>query len=122
MYIRLKNQYDLESLKPIFMEQNQIILYEKIKEDLLILDNAYGVSRSVSAYGGYIILCIDPDDYTNDIQIFCKIYQFDCEAYEYLDNVWNDSNTNIMWKKILFLLGSDDSLLIYYPTRLCKVG
>lgn len=117
MYIRLKNLPDLESLKGSFEEQNQIVLYDNIKEDLSILDQAYRIDRSSFSYGGYIILCLNPDGVADDIESLCNTYNLDKELCEFVDDVWFDSNCNIQWRKQLYLLGSDDSLMIYYPTR-----
>lgn len=118
MYIRLKNIPDLKCLKKTFVDQNQITLYNKIHDDLSILDDSYGADRSCFSYGGYIILCLNPDNITEDFQSLCNTYHLNYEQYEFCDNVWHDIDTNILWKKNLYLFSSDDSLLIYYPTRI----
>jgi len=119
MYLRLKNKLDLEGFSVVFEERGKKLVYDKMMEDIEILDTAYGVGRQSYSMGGYLLYFPTENDYVSSITALAEVYRFDPWIYESDDEVWADLNNDLVWKRKLYLLSSDDALVLYYPEK-CK--
>lgn len=113
---RLKTTLDCELL---FMEQEltseQNILKERMLEILETLDDAYGKNRSSHDFGGYILFFPTEDNYKRQIAQILKFYNLDKNLCEYREKIGEKAYSDTEWWEELFLLSSDDSLLLIYP-------
>lgn len=115
MYLRLKNKPDLEGFSVLFEEHGKKPLYDKMMEDIEVLDAAYGVGRQSYSMGGYLLFFPTEEDYKSSLGTLAEVYHFDPWIYEFDDSIWEEQNTDYLWKKRLYLLSSDDALVMIYP-------
>ncbi len=115
MYLRLKNKPDLEGFRGFFEEQGKKFLYDKMMEDIEMLDDAYGVGRQSYSMGGYLLYFPTEEDYKTSLSTLAKVYYFDPWIYEFDDSIWEEQNVGYVWKRRLYLLSSDDALVMIYP-------
>lgn len=115
MYLRLKNKPDLEGFRAIFEEQGKRVLFDRMMEDVEMLDAAYGVGREAYAMGGYLLFFPSEIDFKEAIDKLAEVYHFDPLIYEFDDSIWEDSSVGVNWRRRHYQLSSDDALVMYYP-------
>ena len=115
MYLRFKCKPDLEGFSKIFEEHEKKFLYEKMMEDVEVLDAAYGVGRQSYSMGGYLLYFPTSEDYQTSIDMLAELYHFDPKTYEFDDLLWEEQSMGCAWKRRLYMLSSDDALLMIYP-------
>jgi len=120
MYLRLKNKPDLEGFSELFEEHGKKPLYEKMMEDIEVLDAAYGVGRQAYSMGGYLLYFPTEKDYQESLSTLAEVYHFDPWIYEFDDLLWEEQSTGCEWKRRLYMLSSDDALLMIYPESVSK--
>lgn len=112
MYYRIKNRFEVDLLHDTLQKHNiPAIVQERMYEITDILDSNYGIDRSSSAMGGYLLLFPTKEDYLNAAPTVLENYHIDSSLYEYDDAL---STENIGWREKLYLLSSDDSLIFMY--------
>ena len=120
MYLRLKNKPDLEGFSVLFEQHGKKPLYELMMEDIEVLDTAYGVGRQSYSMGGYLLYFPTENDYQTSLNTLAEVYHFDPWIYEFDDLLWEEPNTDYVWKRRLYMLSSDDALLMIYPELTSK--
>lgn len=115
MYLRFKNKPDLEGFSVFFEEHGKKQLYNKMMDDIDILDAAYGVGRQCYSMGGYLLYFPTENDYKTSLSILADTYHFDPCIYEFDDCVWEEPDNGYIWKRRLYQLSSDDALVMFYP-------
>ena len=115
MYLRLKNKPDLEGFRVLFEEHGKKFLYEKMMEDIEVLDTTYGIGRGSYSMGGYLLYFPTENDYKASIDVLAEVYHFDPWIYEFDDLLWEEQDTGCVWKRRLYMLSSDDALVMIYP-------
>ena len=115
MYLRLRNLVDIEACAALFEQSHRMPLYEAIKEDLTLLDDAYGAERRAFDMGGYVLYFPTMHDFSLSEKKLYQAYNLDSEMYESNDIIWKDEETGIAWRRKLFLRSSDDALVLIYP-------
>ena len=110
MYRRLKNRFDLEMIKDK-LQTNGVnkAVTERVSETLGTLDLSYGADRTSTDMGGYVLLFEDRKDYEKSIDKILNFYHVNKEEYEYTETIADN------WEETLYLLSSDDSLVLVYP-------
>ena len=116
MYYRLKNRLDFESLQEDIGEDNSLkIVSDRIEEIIDTLDDNYGAHRNSRAMGGYLLLFQSEENYEElKIQIL-SFYQLDIKDYEYSETLIEDQEYNVEWWEELYMLSSDDAIVIMHP-------
>lgn len=116
MFLRIKNRLDMElleeELRKIGLEE---IVINRLKEIVDSLDDAYGSYRNAYAMGGYVLLFLDNDIYEKSFDKIMNFYNLDKEMYEYSDCINEKMTGNVSWWEELYLLSSDDSLVLVHP-------
>lgn len=114
MYQRLMNRLDIN---------NVIDVPSRIKSRMIelsdMLDDAYGVNRLPSDMGGYILLFPTPEDVNESFDSVMKYYNIDPALFEYRDTY---SFEKQIWIEELYLLTSEDSLVLIYPKEVTDNG
>lgn len=121
MYYRIKNRLDADIVSADILSaySGRKIVADRIIEAIDILDDAYGSHRGAHAMGGYILYFPDSNSYNRDIQRICDFYKFIPDGYEYTDVLGMDEKEGVEWHEELFLLSSDDSLVLIHPQEVC---
>ena len=120
MYLRFKNKLDLDGFNMLFEEHGKKPLYELMMEDIEVLDTAYGVGRPAYSMGGYLLYFPTAEDFETSLTALVDEYRFDPWIDEYDDFLWEDLNMGCAWRKRLYILSSDDVLLMVYPMQTDK--
>lgn len=109
MYLRIKNELDVELLKNVqqLIKMDNTVI-SRISEIIKTLDDAYGMYRNSHSMGGYILLFTEKNEYQKNKERISAYYNIDTEAYEYSDDLGNG------WCEDLYLLSSDDALVMLY--------
>ena len=115
MYYRIKNRLDAECMSRFLIEQskNNQVLADRIVCIAKMLDDAYGETREAHAMGGYILLFPNEEAYADVIHNVMDFYGLNADLYEYADVI--DNRDGQEWQEKLFLLSSDDALVLIYP-------
>lgn len=116
MYQRIKNKLDVEIIKD-FLESKQTDqnVVRRMEELTDILDGAYGGSRGAFDMGGYILFFGDIQIYEKHISKIMEYYHLDKDLAEYSNTIEGTAGSTIQWREELYLLSSDDSLVLIYP-------
>lgn len=118
MYYRIKNRLDVDALTDVICQNFSECLFERIQEIISVLDNAYGAGRGSSAMGGYLFLFPSCNDFEKLIEKIISFYGLKQDLYEFEETLTNEND--LVWKERLYLLSSDDSLVLVFPEH--KVG
>lgn len=109
MYLRIKNKFDLTLLT---MEQEKVgidsVILNRLAEIIETLDGAYGMCRNAHSMGGYVFLFTEINDYQKYRELISDYYGIDMKLCEYSDDLGNG------WCEELYLLSSDDSIVMLY--------
>lgn len=116
MYQRIKNKLDMEIISG-FLESEQIDrkVVSRLEELISVLDEAYGACRGAFEMGGYILFFGDIQTYKNHISRLMEFYQLDKDLAEYSRQIEDTADSAKRWCEELYLLSSDDSLVLVYP-------
>ena len=116
MYQRIKNRLDAKVLFAEMRTQGKnVFVGERILELVGVLDDAYGARRNSKDMGGYVLYFPDVETYENSIEDISEFYNIEPELYEYIEEIEERKSESIQWIEKLFLLSSDDSLVLIYP-------
>lgn len=115
MYLRLKNKLDLDGFSVLFEKAGRKVVFEKMMDDILVLDAAYGEDRQSFSMGGYLLYFPTESDYASSLTALADTYHFDPWIYEFDDSIWEDTSVGVMWRRRHYQLSSDDALVLYYP-------
>lgn len=121
MYQRIKNRLDAKFLlEEMRSQEKNVFVGDRILELAGILDDAYGAQRKVYDMGGYILYFPDTQTYEDTIVDIWEFYNIEPTMYEYMEYVGESEFSNIKWIEKLFLLSSDDCLVLIYPQETDK--
>ncbi len=111
MYYRIKDSLDAKILTDEIMaaDSGMSVIADRIKEKVSILDNSYGTYRKSVDMGGYVLYFPNQQTYRENISEILKFYHINADDYEYSDEIGNG------WHETLYLLSSDDGLVLIYP-------
>lgn len=116
MYRRLKNRLDVELMKEAILQDGIAeIVVERIAEIIQTLDDAYSASRSSHDMGGYVLLFKDTESYAKAFPEIMQFYNLKELEYEYSDNLTEGRKVDKQWWEELYLLSSDDALVLIHP-------
>lgn len=118
MYRRLKNRVDVELMKESILQNGiEEIVVERIEEIIQTLDDFYGAGRTSRDMGGYVLLFKDTESYTKAFPRIVQFYNLKEFEYEYSDNLTEGRKVDKQWWEELYLLSSDDALVLIHPKR-----
>lgn len=116
MYLRIKNKMDAEIMREALKaERLDSAVINRIDKIVGVLDTNYGGCRGSSDMGGYIFLFTDRQTYEKNIMKIMDFYHLDKELYEYSNKLGSEGNDMAEWQEELYLLSSDDALVIIHP-------
>lgn len=121
MYYRIKNKMDADALETLFgNSMNSAIVYDRVKEIIGRLDDTYGTLRSSRDMGGYVLLFLSEEEYELLHTQILSFYRLDVENYEYSEIINERMESSTDWWEELYLLSSDDALVIIHPKQRMK--
>ncbi len=116
MYQRIKNRLDAKFLLKEMREQGKdVFVGDRILELAGTLDGAYGATRRAHDMGGYILYFPDAQAYEDTAVDIWEFYNLEPTMYEYAEYIGESEYNETQWIEKLFLLSSDDSLVLIYP-------
>ena len=104
MYQRIKNKLDMEIIKDFLESEQTNQNVVRRMEELTDID-----------MGGYILFFGDIQTYENHISKIMEFYRLDKDLAEYSNTIEGTAGSTIQWREELYLLSSDDSLVLIYP-------
>ena len=113
MYQRLMNKLDVDIWQKEVQGHISDDVIGRVREQINILDEAYGSNRGSRDMGGYILLFSDKASYDENIDEILDFYKFDKDLYEYSDCI--SEREDISWMEELYMIGSDDALVLIHP-------
>lgn len=121
-YFRIMNQLDgkmlcedvLNNIKNASVRNK---LTERIFEITNTLDDNYGDDRNSYSMGGYILFFEETESYEKWIDNIFELYHISSDLAEYHDTIVTTEENETVWNEILFMLSSDDGLIIIYPEK-----
>lgn len=121
-YFRIMNQLDgkmlcEDVLNNIKNESVRNKLTERIFEITNTLDDNYGDDRNSDSMGGYILFFEETESYEKWIDNIFELYHISSNLAEYHDTIVTTEENETVWNEILFMLSSDDGLIIIYPEK-----
>lgn len=115
MYQRIKNKSDLEIMKKsLKAEKVEDAVLKRIEELVEVLDREYGCCRGSSDMGGYVLLFTDRETYENHISKLLECYHLSETLPEYTERI-SSTEDGRKWQEELYLLSSDDALVLVCP-------
>ena len=121
MYQRIKNRLDAKILlEEMRMQGKNVFVGDRILELVGVLDDTYGAKRGAYDMGGYILYFPDAQTYENTAVDIWDFYNIEPRMYEYMEYIGESEFSDIQWIEKLFLLSSDDSLVLIYPQEAGK--
>ncbi len=112
MYQRIKNQFEVQLLAKAMKNVLPAAVIDKLDEAASILDTSYGAERNSKDMGGYILLFQTASEFATILPILSQEYHFDTDLYEYDDPI-----EGTCWNSRLYLISSDDALMMVYPAE-----
>lgn len=120
MYQRIKNRLDAKFLLADMRAQGKnVFVGDRILELAGVLDDAYGRNRKAHDMGGYILYFPDAQTYEDTVVDIWEFYNIEPTLYEYMEYIGESESSDIQWVEKLFLLSSDDGLVLVYPQESC---
>ncbi len=113
MYQRLMNKLDVDIWQKGVQGHISDDVIGRVREQINILDEAYGSNRGSRDMGGYILFFSDKASYDENIDEILDFYKLDKDLYEYSDCI--SEGQGISWMEELYMLGSDDALVLIHP-------
>lgn len=85
-----------------------------VKNNLVILDAAYGADRSITADGGYVVLILPEDNHSNqkEYEKLLQEYHLSKEDAEFEDDLCID-RCNRLWKGDIYIMTELSLIMIY---------
>lgn len=118
MYQRIKNRLDAKFLLADMRAQGKnVFVGDRILELAGVLDDAYGGNRKAHDMGGYILYFPDAQTYEDTVVDIWEFYNIEPTLYEYMEYIGESESNDTQWVEKLFLLSSDDSLVLVYPQK-----
>lgn len=118
MYQRIKNRLDAKFLLEEMRAQGKnVFVGDRILELAGVLDDAYGAERKAHDMGGYILYFPDAQTYEDTVVDVWEFYNIEPTMYEYMEYIGESEFSDIQWIEKLFLLSSDDILVLIYPQK-----
>ncbi len=121
MYYRIKHRYESRLLLEEMRAMGKAVFVgDRILEQVGILDDNYNYAEKTGGrdrcdYGGYILFFPSEKCYEDCVVDIWDFYNIDPTQYEYADYIGDSQFSDVKWIEKLYLLGSDDSLLLVYP-------
>ena len=117
MYHRIKNSLDMEILKDNLETENvDGYVIKRLEELVTILDREYGICRGSSDMGGYILLFTEKQTYEKYFPKIMELHHLDKDLCEYSEQISDTEDGRTEWCEELYLLSSDDALVLIHPT------
>lgn len=113
MYRRIMNKLDADMWQKKVQGTISDDVIGRVREQINILDEAYGSTRGSHDMGGYIHFFDDKASYDENIDEILAFYNIDKDLYEYSDCISEGQGTS--WMEELYMLGSDDALVLIHP-------
>lgn len=114
MYQRIKNSLDVEIMED-FIKLDRIVI-KRIEKLVALLDEAYGCCRASYDLGGYVLLFTEEQTYEKFLPKIMGFYHLNKNLYEYSELIESTEDHRMEWHEELFLLSSDDAIILIYPT------
>lgn len=117
MYYRIKDSLDAKALSAEIMasDSEMAVVADRIKKIVSILDNSYDAYRKSVDMGGYVLYFPNQQTYKENIPNIFSFYHISADDFEYSDEIGKG------WYETLYLLSSDDSLVLIYPQEIKNV-
>ncbi len=117
MYYRIKDSLDAKALSDEIMasDSGMAAVTDRIKKIASILDNSYGAYRKSVDMGGYVLYFPNQKTYKENIPNIFSFYHISADDFEYSDEIGKG------WYETLYLLSSDDSLVLIYPQEIKNI-
>ncbi len=109
MYQRIMNNLDVKNISSA-----PKLIEERMTELTNILSESYGVDRTPIDMGGYILFFPTNEDVMRSMDSVMEYYDLDSKIMEYQDEYEVDKHK---WIEELYILTSDDSLVLIYPKK-----
>ncbi len=121
MYLRIKNRLDAAALHRELVKDENIpnTVADRVLEVIQQLDDHYGEQRGCHAYGGYLLYFHNQQSYQENISDILSFYHIERDIFEYSDIIIRSEGME--WYETLYLLSSDDSLVLVYPQEVSDV-
>lgn len=113
MYQRIMNKLDVAMWQKKVQGSISDDVIGRVREQINILDESYGSTRGSNDMGGYILFFSDKASYDENIDEILAFYNIDKDLYEYSDCISESQGIN--WMEELYMLGSDDALVLIHP-------
>lgn len=122
MYYRIMNRLDADALSKKICKDNiaEKIVADRISEIIDTLDDAYGGHRNSYAMGGFVFYFPDEATYEREYINILEFYRLNALDYEYSDLIGDAAIQGKEWREELFMLSSDDSLVLIHPKEVVK--
>lgn len=124
MYYRIKNQLDACILADEMIASGRYPrdVADRIVEITSVLDDAYGADRGAFSIGGYVFFFPDAKCYTDNVSKILSYHHVNPDAFEYSEYIGERVlEDGLYWNEELYLLGSDDSLVLIHPQEVANV-
>lgn len=119
MYYRIKNSLDAEALVSELEENKECELVAgRVQEIIERLSEAYGDYRNSYAMGGYILFFPSEENYEKWYTQIMTFYRLGMEDYEYSEIINENFIIDTEWWEELYLLSSDDAIVMIHPRNL----
>lgn len=89
------------------------IVIDRMGEVIKIFDDNYGAERSCFDYGGYVLYFPNEQTYQENISDILSFYHINVDDFEYSETISRIERKE--WHETLYLLSSDDGLVLIYP-------
>ena len=122
MYYRIKNSLDAKALANKLYQEGKELCFvaDRIVQIITVLDENYGSDRKPFDMGGYVLYFPTTDVYQREIGNILEFYHINPDGCEYQETIGEKPVNGMEWKEELFLLSSDDSLVLVYPMEAGK--
>lgn len=118
MYQRIMNRLDAELLaEELQGKDKDSVVIKRMRELAGILDDRYGVVRGSADMGGYILFFPDSKTYGKCYPHITEFYHLQEELFEYSQRINGKSASGVEWWEELYLLSSDDALVLIHPKK-----
>lgn len=115
MYQRIMNSLDVDIWARNVKGNLEDIVITHIKDEVGVLDDAYGGRRGIKDMGGYVLFFDNEKVYEECVDEIMDYYMIDKELFEFSDCINANSKSEIKWMEELYLLSSDDAILLIHP-------
>lgn len=115
MYLRVRDSFDVDMLREEYSGRVDDEIIGIVDDRIKRLEDAYGAGQpDQTGYGGYLLFFPTPQDCMITYPKVLSHYGLDDDLNEY-DDIIDTASSNQRWHEKLFLMGSDDALILVYP-------